>query len=351
MEPQGLRAYLNDLRINQHIGSSIVRRYAILDETTSIVQQDVSFCVHQKRNGGWIGTIWIDNGRSFDGTSVPWLDQRVENTDDPYVPLINHLQKVAIIAADPLKPEDSVRDAPKAISGQYAPSLSILPRQYGSSLDRAVARTDAFYAFCELLSLAASSDCQFLNLLQQHMDISLRSFNGQEDWSINNLHYIITLLENIADQAHRVLHLIEKEEYSNWPQTSCPKMRKVRGTSKQLLTDDYRDILRRSTDLAERGRGGIGFITTDISTRASQRSFDQAKEVNRLTLLAFFFLPLSFVTSIFGMNIATFDDLKWGIGSIFIALFVVLIPSLTLLFWGKMSWVGDRYHVNKEDRK
>ncbi|KAI0183171.1 hypothetical protein EV127DRAFT_377399 [Xylaria flabelliformis] len=350
-EFQGIRAYLNELRTNQRVASSIVRRYAILDETTSIIQQDVSFCVHQKKNGGWIGTIWIDNGRSFDGTEVPWLDQRAENREDPYIPLIDHLQKVAIITADPLKPEHSMNDSSKAIGGQYAPSLSILPRQYGSSLDHAVARTDAFYAFSELVSLAASSNCQFLNLLKQHMDISLRSFHGQEDWSISNLHYIITLLEDIADRAHRVLQLIEKEEYSNWPRASCPEMRNVRETSKQLLTDDYRDILRRSTDLAERGRGGIDFITTNISTRASKRSFDQAKEVNRLTLLAFFFLPLSFVTSIFGMNVATFEDLKWGIGSIFIALAIVLVPSLTLLFWEKMPWVSDRYYVYKEDRK
>ncbi|KAI0451935.1 hypothetical protein F5B21DRAFT_357819 [Xylaria acuta] len=89
-------------------------------------------------------------------------------------------------------------------------------------------------------------------------------------------------------------------------------MRKVQETPKMLLTEDYQDILRHSTDLAERGRGGIDFITTNISTRASQRSFNQVKEVNRLTLLAFFFLPLSLVTSIFGMNVATFEDVRWG---------------------------------------
>ncbi|GAW19500.1 hypothetical protein ANO14919_089870 [Xylariales sp. No.14919] len=349
-EFQGLRAYLNDLRTNQRIGSSIVRRYAILDETTSVVQQDVSFGVHQKGNGGWIGTIWIDSGRSFEGPLVPWLDQRAEDTDDPYVPLIHHLPKVAIATADPVKPGDPTRDTPETIGGRYSPSLSILPRQYGSSLDRAVARTDAFYAFGELMSLAASSDCQFLNLLQQHMDVSSRSFRGQEDWPINNLHYMVRLLEDIEDRARQVLSLIGNEQHSDWPRASCPEMIRVRDTSKRLLTDDYQDILRRSADLAQRGRCGIDFITTDISTRASQRSFDQAKEVNRLTLLAFFFLPLSFVTSIFGMNIATFQDLRWGIGSIFMALIVVLVPSFTLLSWGKWP-EGDGYHVYKRDGK
>lgn len=54
----GVRIYLNELRLSQQTGGSIVRRWAILDETTSLIQQDASIFVHQRRNGGWIGQFY-----------------------------------------------------------------------------------------------------------------------------------------------------------------------------------------------------------------------------------------------------------------------------------------------------
>jgi len=39
------------------MGTSILRRHVIIDETTSAIMQDVSFCVHVKRAGGWIGNV------------------------------------------------------------------------------------------------------------------------------------------------------------------------------------------------------------------------------------------------------------------------------------------------------
>lgn len=47
--------YQRDLRAKGTIGSSIVRRYAIHDETVSTIEQDISISVRQKRKGGWTG--------------------------------------------------------------------------------------------------------------------------------------------------------------------------------------------------------------------------------------------------------------------------------------------------------
>ncbi|KAH8768082.1 hypothetical protein F5883DRAFT_669392 [Diaporthe sp. PMI_573] len=91
-----------------------------------------------------------------------------------------------------------------------------------------------------------------------------------------------------------------------------------------------------------RVRDGASFITTSVSARASRKSIDQAAEVNRIAILAYFFVPMSFVTSIFGMNVVEFGDLGWGIGAIFIVLAFVMIPSLLLGFWKTMPWVASR---------
>lgn len=54
-ESEGVNRYLNAMRANERIGSSIVRRHSALNETISVIEQDVSFCVQKRRSGGWIG--------------------------------------------------------------------------------------------------------------------------------------------------------------------------------------------------------------------------------------------------------------------------------------------------------
>ena len=111
---------------------------------------------------------------------------------------------------------------------------------------------------------------------------------------------------------------------------------------RRALLEDYRELHRRSTALSQKGRDGASFITTGVSARASRKSIDRAAEVNRIAILAYFFVPMSFVTSIFGMNVVEFGDLGWGIGAIFIVLAFVMIPSLLLGFWKTMPWVASR---------
>jgi len=52
---EGVHKYLNAIRASERIGSSIVRRHAVISETTCIIEQDISFCVQKKKTGGWIG--------------------------------------------------------------------------------------------------------------------------------------------------------------------------------------------------------------------------------------------------------------------------------------------------------
>lgn len=65
----------------------------------------------------------------------------------------------------------------------------------------------------------------------------------------------------------------------------------------------------------------------------ARKAIQEAEQTRRLTLLAFFYLPLTFTTSVFGMNIR---DLRQGDKSIWIAFvtgFVVLTLSVINYSW------------------
>ena len=56
---QDVRNYLQKLHAESvsQVGSSIVRRYSVIDGTTSVIEHDISFYANAKRAGGWIGKI------------------------------------------------------------------------------------------------------------------------------------------------------------------------------------------------------------------------------------------------------------------------------------------------------
>jgi len=73
------------------------------------------------------------------------------------------------------------------------------------------------------------------------------------------------------------------------------------------------------------------------SLEESRRAIEQAEKVKRLTLLAFFFVPLSFTASIFGMNFKEF-----GQGHLSIYIFGIVVGpvfglSAVVGFWDSFS--------------
>jgi hypothetical protein len=69
---QDVRKYRQQLKSTSRVGSSILRRYCVIDGTTSVIEQDVSLCATTKKTGGWIGK----------GPRTPVLGSR-ESGDSP----------------------------------------------------------------------------------------------------------------------------------------------------------------------------------------------------------------------------------------------------------------------------
>lgn len=72
--------------------------------------------------------------------------------------------------------------------------------------------------------------------------------------------------------------------------------------------EDLEDLMRRCSQIQAEVRATSEALVQAGQLLQTQRSEEQTHEINSLTRVAFFFLPLSFVASIFGMNVAQFAD-------------------------------------------
>lgn len=288
----------------------------------------------------------MDSGSPFECSRILEHKTRAgvpaRDRQERYVPLVLHRPKIAISQPEPppapsgWSPAASTTPPPTTAP---CPNLFNLPIQYGSTLDPDLARIDAFYTFSELISVAASSENQLLNLLKERIDVGLHAV---EDSSLANLQYLTTLLQGVIERAKEAVYLVENEAYNKWP-TATQQQQQVqaRETARKLLLDDYRFILRRAQSITATVREGIAAITTDVTMRDAQRSIRQGRRVGHITVLAYFFLPLSFVTSIYGMNFVDFGDAPWkGVAAFVGTLVGVFIPSMLLCFWHKTPWAA-----------
>jgi Mg2+ and Co2+ transporter CorA len=74
-------------------------------------------------------------------------------------------------------------------------------------------------------------------------------------------------------------------------------------------------------------------LMSSISMQDSQASIEQARRSTRLTQLAFIYVPLSFVTGIFGMNIKELNGSVLDFWAVFVCLIaVVLVTAIVFLF-------------------
>ena len=112
----------------------------------------------------------------------------------------------------------------------------------------------------------------------------------------------------------------------------------------ELLAEDFRDVLARAEkaqedlrDYLNRHVGMMSLRESRLAVEASERSILQAQSVNRLTKLALVFVPLSFVTSFFGMNFKEFGE-----GSLSLWVFAVAAASLAFALVLFFAFVGFR---------
>jgi Mg2+ and Co2+ transporter CorA len=226
------------------------------------------------------------------------------------------------------------------LNGKFDQSASLLHRDYGKSLDKELMATDPFYALHELYSFSAHSTCQFLNLVDSII-MAETGYQSKHDHQFS--HATLQYHQDILAQQSRVLRgtIRSIKRSSFWTELglsvvteSLKPQKTTLVTCRTSLLADFEELLERTELLVNRCARGMGAIMNQAMLGESQRAISQAKKIEQLSFLATFYIPLSFTTSFFGMNLGVV-----GKGGLPLWLWFAISFPVLLLSYGSLQFL------------
>lgn len=158
-----------------------------------------------------------------------------------------------------------------------ARSASSLPADYGRSLRPNIMARDALYSLTEVFNFAASSQMEFLNLIDVKLD-KYTSLSAAEDFqSLPNLTYMKQTLYRYMKRTQRTLESIRSARQGKWPTDQSESGgRKVKSVA-QDLEQDFQHLLDRAEQLHRRSTEAVAVLMSSLSISQSQMAIVQAQ--------------------------------------------------------------------------
>lgn len=110
----------------------------------------------------------------------------------------------------------------------------------------------------------------------------------------------------------------------------------------RALLEDYEYVRSSLIDHANQIENVSSLVCSYLHLAESRRAFGEAKNISRLTVLALFFVPLGYVSSLFSMNEAVAPG-----GQFFWVYFIVAIP-VSIFVFALASWRGGFFSTRKK---
>jgi dGTP triphosphohydrolase len=249
------------------------------------------------------GIIWHDGGEPLDqGLKGPWQTRAIRSNtfEVKYVPTAVH------------KPGIALKGKKRKISSDQAPSNKSMARielilgDYDKNVDLSRATYDPFYALSPFFSFAVFSEMTLLDIIDSKIQKELDHSRliSTENPTLSNLLYSQQVLKrhirNLKEPINFMKGLTERpwfeEMASEQRQRSCAQ-------TIEAMLNDYRAALAYAEALAAECGQGMGIVAHNATIQESQKAMAEARGVTKLTRLAVVFVPLSFVTSVFSMNV------------------------------------------------
>ena len=194
---------------------------------------------------------------------------------------------------------------------------------------------DAFYSMNELFWFSVASESQFLELMK--VKIKRGSDFGSGD--VNELRIALELVEDHRRLIQENLDAVSKRGHSKWPKASEENLMKSAEAAAEYLKVDYLHLSACAKALEERCKDRISILMNNAIYRQPETATAQTRETIKLTQLAFVFVPLTFATSIFSMQVEEITDgnvriWTWALVSLILLLFsfVLLRYNLSNLY-------------------
>lgn len=251
---------------------------------------------------------------------------------DIFIPVIQHRPKIALepdrsTCADQI-PADENTDA------RTTQSLTSLPlKLLGSFLDESTMRQDAFYALHDLFLFKAFSENQLLNRIRANLDAEghLISQEHHTQKSLQNLKTYKSLLIDRHKSLQSSLAYVKIRGSVSWPRATREEDIARANEAAELLQQYFDQLLERSKEMIKQCDATVEDLRNSVLIAEARKSMDLQQSLARLTVLTFWFLPISLVTGFFGMNFNELSGLSLWI--YFLSSVVVLATFMLASFW------------------
>ena len=182
-------------------------------------------------------------------------------------------------------------------------SASTLDLHYGRSLRPNLMACDTLYALREVFELVAQAELQFLTFCASMLNKFEDTDYSREPDCLPNLKNLKQLLYRHLHQNQEACSSLENMQSPLWPRADDDRLQQKAEGSAQDLKEDYSYLLTTNKQLYEHCTEAIGTLMNEIVIAESREAIVQTARMGKLTFLAFIFVPLSFTTSFFGMNL------------------------------------------------
>lgn len=214
-----------------------------------------------------------------------------------------------------------------------------VPRDFHLILDHSIAALDPLYALSPIFRFAAHATNSLLGDVTRRYEI-ISSTLWDISHSDDNSHRLILqkhLLDDNAARIEQVLRFLRAPHLTHWAERLTPEQRAIANSAKGDVEADYEYLLQRCKEYSEHHHVAIGILVNSTALRKNEKQIRLATQVTKLTILATVFLPLSFCTSIFGMNFVELEHLSiwmWTVVTV-----VIGIVTFVVYQWDQHSWV------------
>jgi Mg2+ and Co2+ transporter CorA len=290
----------------------------------------------------------------------PWLDDAQSwkaNFHTHFLPTSLHRPNIAL---QPLLWKDNYSPNKKRSRGtqKMTQSASRLHLRYGRFLNSDVMSRNPFYALHELFAVVASAELQFLDMMTENLEKDLGGSLNDADIDPDNEEVNLTsqsnllrgrsLLEEHIQDLNEVLNFFKhKGEMITWSQSLQQETSQTADAAANDLQQDFQYLLDRAETLRLRCERAMTIAMNGASIAEARRGILQGKSLFKFTVLASLYVPLSFTTSFFGMNIVQFGNGNVNIWIFFVVTLPIFGVSALFLFydWQKLHRLYRKYVI------
>jgi len=257
------------------------------------------------------------------GYLLPHVQHRRGNTINEMAPAVTHA-------------------VPAAHDDVWGQSARFVPFQYSSSLPEGIAaEPDPFYSVLDLFEFAASSERQYLNMLSSQIKAQVKASSTSVKTAITVLQAIAVSLQEHTERLKQNVMTIKDRGGPQWPRTQ----HEYRGLLDHAVNStlrDYEALLDDAVALSGHCKVAMSIVMSIASIEDTKRSTQLSQSVLIFTITTVFFLPLTFMSSVFGMNMSQFEAGSFDIRLWFlIAISFLVFVLATVYFFSNTQSLRD----------